>query len=107
MANILVQLTVAQATLPAANAPFQQTVVTSTDGAGGVQTANLTGGETPPWSVVFQNVAAGTGNVVATPTDTAGTAIGSPVTQAYTVTSGGGTGTGTFPSVSGITVTQQ
>jgi hypothetical protein len=105
MANILVQLTTVQATLPATNAPFQQTVVTSTDGAGGVQTANLTGVETPPWSVIFKNVAAGTGNVVATPTDTAGTAIGTPVTQAYTVT--GGTTGGTFPSVSGITVTQQ
>lgn len=107
MANILVQVTVVQTPVPSTNAAFQQLVVVSTDGAGGAQTANLTGSETPPWSVVFQNVASGTGNVVATATDANGTAIGSPLTQPYTVTAGGGTGSGTFPQPQSITVTQQ
>lgn len=106
MANILVQLTKAQSALPSTSAAFQQTVVVSTDGAGAAQTANLTGVETPPWSVVFQNVAVGAGNVVATDTDTNGTAIGTPITQAYNVTTAGG-GPTTFPQTTGLTVTQQ
>ena len=105
MSSILVQITVVQTTTPSTNTAFQQLTVVSTDGAGAVQTANLTGVETPPWSASFQNVAAGTGNVVATATDTNNTAMGTPLTQAYTVTTGTGTG-GTFPQPSGITVTQ-
>jgi len=74
------------ALLPAANAPFAKNSVTLTDSAGVVQTVDLTGAETPPWTAVFSNVAAvagATGTVSVQALDSAGAAIGSPVTTTF------------------------
>jgi len=81
---------------------FASTSVVVTDSTGVAQTAVLlTGVETPtPWA--FQtSVAAGTGTVVATALDTAGTTLGTPITQTFTEA---GTVPTFFPPT-GITVT--
>lgn len=89
------------ALLPAGNAAFASTQVALTDAAGAVQTASLTGAETPPWTVVFNNVATGAGTVVATDVDSAGATIGTPVSQSFTEVGS----PATFPATTGITVT--
>lgn len=103
MSTATVTLTKVTANLPSTNAAFASTVVTLTDSAGAVQTATLTGAETPPWTAVFPNVAAvagATGTVTAQDTDTAGAAIGAVVSQTFTEIGS----PPTFPQTSAITV---
>jgi hypothetical protein len=88
MSTATVILTVnTAALLPASNAPFAATLVTLTDSAGTVQTAKLTGAETPAWTAVFPNVAAvagASGTVTAQALDTAGANIGTAISQTFT-----------------------
>lgn len=51
--------------LPAGSAAYAKTVVTITDSAGAVQSADLNGTEVPPFVAVFQNIAAVAGGTVA------------------------------------------
>jgi hypothetical protein len=100
MSVIQVQLVKTTAPLPAGNT-FASTSVVVTDSSNAVQTFNLVGTESPPWSF-SATVAAGAGSITATDLNTAGAAIETPVTQAYTTTGASGS---TFPDTSGITVT--
>lgn len=104
MSTATVTLTKVATPLPAANAPFASTLITLTDSAGVVQTATVTGVETPPWTAVFNNVAAvagATGTVTAQDQDTAGAAIGAVVSAQFTEI---GTPV-TFPATTSIAVT--
>lgn len=75
------------------------TTLSVTDSSGSVQTATLTGSESPPWTANF-TVAAGAGSIVATDIDTTGATIGTPVTAQFN------TGSGTVAlQTSGVTVT--
>jgi hypothetical protein len=77
--------------------------VTLTDSAGAVQTADLTGVESPPWTAVFSNIAAvagATGNVSVQALDASGAPVGSPVTATFTEV---GTGA-SFPTPTSVTV---
>jgi hypothetical protein len=72
---------------PAGAAAYTSTLVTLTDSAGAVQTASLTGTETPPYVAVFQNVAAvvgATGTVTAQALDSTGANLGSAVSTTFT-----------------------
>lgn len=92
------------AALPAANASYAKTTVTLTDSAGAVQTAELTGAESPPWVAVFSNVAAvagGTGTVTAQAVDSAGANIGAAVSTTFAEASP----PATFPNPTAVTVT--
>jgi hypothetical protein len=88
MSTATVTVTVdSTAALPAASAPFAKNTVTLTDSVGTVQTIDLVGTETPPWTAVFQNVAAvagATGSVSVQALDSNGAAIGSPITAPFT-----------------------
>ncbi len=87
MSTATVTLTKKDTLLPATNAPFAGTLITLTDSNGVIQTATVTGVETPPWTAVFPNVAAvagATGTVTAQDQDTAGAAIGAMVSQTFT-----------------------
>jgi len=91
------------ALLPSTNAPYASTLITLTDSAGAVQTASLTGTETPPWVAVFANVAAvagATGTVTAQAVDTAGANIGAAISQTFTEIGS----PATFPNPTAITV---
>ena len=104
MSTATVTLTKVDTLLPAANAPFAGTLITLTDSNGVVQTATVTGVETPPWSAVFPNVAAvagATGTVTAQDLDTAGAPIGAVVSQTFTEIGS----PVTFPATSSIAVT--
>lgn len=101
--NILVQLqknTTASVQLPA-GVGFAGTKVVVTDSAGAAQSATLEGTETPPWSATFTSLADGAGSVVATDLDSAGNAIGSPVSQSFSPA----VPPTVFPQTTGITVT--
>lgn len=103
MSTATVTLTKVSTPLPSTNAAFASTVVTLTDSAGAVQTATLVGTETPPWTAVFQNVAAvagATGTVTAQDTDSAGAAIGALVSQVFTEIGS----PATFPATTAISV---
>jgi hypothetical protein len=103
MSQATVSLTKVNTPLPSANAPFAGTLITLTDSSGTVQTATVTGVETPAWTAVFQNVAAvagATGTVTAQDMDTAGAAIGSVVSVQFTEIGS----PVTFPATSSITV---
>lgn len=87
MSQATVTLTKVTTNLPAANAAFASTLITITDSAGVVQTASVTGVESPPWTAVFQNIAAdagATGTVTAQDVDANGAAIGALVSQTFT-----------------------
>ena len=87
--------------LPVSNAAYASTTIALTDAAGNVQTASVNGTESPAWTAVFQNVAAGGGSISAQPIDASGAAIGAPATQSFTETGA----PATFPAVASITVT--
>lgn len=70
----------------AAGVTVASVAVTVTDSAGKVQTATLSGIESPPWNTSF-TVASGAGNVSSVQTDSAGN-VGTPVVQAYSTVSG-------------------
>lgn len=97
-----VLLTVTVTTLPATSGAYKETNIVLTDSAGAVQKAVVNGTETPAWSAVFNNVAAGDGNVVAQAMDVNGAAIGAAITQTFTEV---GSPPATFPAPSAITVT--
>jgi hypothetical protein len=91
------------AAIPAGNAAQKNIVLTLTDFAGVVQTANVDGTtESPAWTAVFSNVAAGLGSVSAQAMDTAGAAMGAAVSASFT--EGGGVG-GTFNQPTALAVT--
>lgn len=73
------------APLPAANAAFEETVITVTDGAGAVQTASVNGTENPQWTAVFNNVASGSCNASAQDTDVNNAPIGPAIAQTFTM----------------------
>ena len=106
MSAILVQLTKVTANLPAANAPFASTVLTVTDSAAVVQTAVLTGAESPPWSAAFTNVAVGALVASSQDTDALGAAIGVALVDNFTTVSPFPPLPPTFPNTTGIAVTQ-
>jgi len=84
----------------AAGVTVASVAVSVTDASGAIQTATLTGVETPtPWAASF-TVAAGAGSVSSVQTDSAGN-VGTPIVQTYTT---GSTGTAAL-SLSGTTVT--
>lgn len=97
--TVLINVTVTP--LPTTNAAYSKTVITLTDASGTVQTASVNGTETPAWTAVFQNVAAGAGSVSAQAVDANGANIGAAITQSFTETGA----PATFPAPSGITVT--
>ena len=101
MSVIQVQLTVAPTPLPAGQT-FASTQVVVKDASGASQSFSLVGTESPPWSL-SATVAAGAGTVTATALNSAGAALGTPVTQTYSTT--GSTGGTTFPAPTAITVT--
>ena len=73
--------------VPTGNVAYAKTTITLTDSAGAAQTADVNGSESPPWTAVFQNIAAvagATGTVSAQDFDAAGTAMGSAVTGTFT-----------------------
>ena len=70
----------------AAGVSVASVAVTVTDVTGAVQSATLTGVESPPWSTSF-TVGAGTGSVSSVQTDSAGN-VGTAVTQTYNTSSG-------------------
>ena len=103
MSTATVTLTKVTTNLPATNAAFASTVITLTDSAGAVQTATVTGVESPPWTAVFPNVAAvagSTGTVTAQDKDSAGAAIGAAVSQSFTEIGS----PATFPATTAISV---
>jgi len=88
--------------LPSTNAPFASYSVVVTDSSGTPQPAQvLTGVETPVAWAFNTSVNPGAGSVTATALDTSGATIGTPTTQAYST----GAAAGTFPTLTGITVT--
>jgi hypothetical protein len=88
--------------LPATNQPFASYSVVVTDSTGVAQSPSiLTGIETPVAFAFNTPVAPGAGSVTATALDTAGATIGTPMTQSYST----GAAAGTFPTLTGITVT--
>lgn len=101
MSNILVTLQKTPTPLPGA-AAFAKTNLVVTDSAGVAQNGSVDGTESSPWALGFQNLADGTGSVVATDVDVNGATLGSPITQAFTTAPAGGQ---TFPATTGITVT--
>lgn len=104
MSTATVTLTKVTTPLPATNAPFAGTLVTLTDSAGVVQTVTVTGTETPPWTAIFNNVAAvagAQGTVTAQDMDTAGAPIGAVVSQTFTEIGS----PVTFPATNSIAVT--
>lgn len=78
MPTMLVVVTKTQAPTPAGQT-FASTTITTTDSAGAIQTASVTGLETPLWSASFSNIAVGTGFVALQDIDTTGASIGSAV----------------------------
>lgn len=64
-----------------AGVTFDHITITVKDGAGVAQTANVNGTESPPFTAVFNNVAAGAGTADAQAFDSSGNALGSPATQ--------------------------
>jgi hypothetical protein len=104
VATVVLSQVVPNPSLPAANAAYKNSVITVTDGAGAVQTANVDGTtESPPWTAVFNNVANGNCTASAQDTDVNGLAIGPAVSTTFTM--GGGTTGSTYPATAGITVT--
>jgi hypothetical protein len=88
--------------LPSTNQPFASYSVVVTDSSGVAQAAQvLTGVETPVAWAFNTSVNPGAGSVTATALDTAGATIGTPMTQAFST----GAAAGTFPTLTGITVT--
>jgi hypothetical protein len=78
--------------------------VTLTDSAGAGQTADLTGVESPPWTAVFNGIAAvagATGNVSVQALDASNAPVGSPVTATFTEV---GTGGGGIPTPTSVAV---
>lgn len=95
----------ASAPLPAVNAAFKKTTITVTDGAGAIQNADVDGvTESPAWTAVFNNVAAGSCQASATDFDVNGTAIGTAVIQPFTMSGSVVTPPATFPQTTGIDV---
>lgn len=90
--------------LPAGSDPYATTLVTLTDSAGAVQTADVNGTETPAWTVEFDDITAtGTGTVAAQ----LQTAAGTPILASVSVplpAAGVITPPSTVPSVTGISV---
>jgi hypothetical protein len=91
------------ALLPAANAAFKKTTITVTGGDGVVQTADVVGTETPPWTAAFSNVATGNCTAAYAAFDVNGLAIAgfsgsTPFTEA------GSPPPTTFPGPTGISV---
>lgn len=60
---------------------FDHITITVKDGAGASQTANVNGTESPPFTAVFNNVAAGNCTADAQAFDSTGAALGSAATQ--------------------------
>jgi len=100
--TVTVVVAVTTTNLPSTNAAYASTTLTLTDGAGTVQSASVNGTESPPWTAVFGNVAAGNGAVVAQAVDSAGAAIGASISQGFDET---GPVQATYPAPSGLTVT--
>lgn len=104
MANIAtVTFTVdVTAVLPPGAQPYDHTVLSVKDAAGNVQTANVNGTESPPWTAVFSSVAAGAGTVTAQAVDAAGSSIGTLISQDFTEV--GTPPPATFPAPTAIAV---
>lgn len=100
--NIAVSIARNNALVLAAGILFAHCKVDVTDAAGAVQSANLDGTESPPFTATFTSLADGAGSVVATDLDTTGAVIGTPATTTFPAVIPTGT---PFQSVSGITVT--
>lgn len=103
MFSAVVQIVKTDTPLPHAEVVFHHTHVEVDDAAATVQSFDLDGSETPPWSVKVDNLADGAGQVTAQDVDTNGNPIGAVVSVPF---SGSGTGTpANFPATTGITVT--
>jgi hypothetical protein len=74
MVTVQVTVVTAKADLPA-NITQSGIKVTLTDSAGIVQTSTATSGSTPPYTVTFDNVAAGAGTLQADGVDASGAVI--------------------------------
>lgn len=104
--KILVQINKTVGNLPA-GASFADTVITVTDDLGASQEATLTGGETPPWSHIFDVADGHRGTVAAKDFDTNGNdiTVGGPFSEGYDSTgTGGGTAGDTFAATSGMSI---
>lgn len=87
MSQATVTITNTATPAPAGAAAYASTLVTLTDSAGLVQTASLTGAETPPYTAVFQNVAAvagASGTVTAQAIDANGANLGDAISTSFT-----------------------
>jgi hypothetical protein len=105
MSTATVTVTNTPSAPPAGAAAYASTLVTLTDSAGAVQTASLNGTETPPYTAVFNNVAAvagSTGQVTAQAIDANGANAGPPASTTFTEI--GSTGGNNFPLPTSIAV---
>ena len=103
--SIIVAITKGPSTATPSGAAFASTSVVVTDSSGVAQPAVLlTGTETPtPWAF-STSVNPGAGTVVATDLDVNGATLGTPVTQSFTESGTGPSGSTFFPTTA-ITVT--
>jgi hypothetical protein len=99
MSTISIQVTFAGPAIPA-GVTRASTTVAVTDSAGAAQSFTLTGTESPVGFIPSVTVAAGTGSIVLTDTDTTGATIGTPTTVPFTT----GSVTGAVLQSSGATV---
>jgi hypothetical protein len=99
MSVISIQVAFAGPAIPA-GVTRASTLVAVTDSAGAAQSFTLTGTEIPVGFIPSVTVAAGTGSIVLTDTDTTGATIGTPTTVPFTT----GSVTGSVLQSSGATV---
>jgi hypothetical protein len=83
MSTISIQVTFAGPAIPA-GVTRASTTVAVTDSAGAAQSFTLTGTESPVGFIPSATVAAGTGSIVLTDTDTTGAVIGTATTVPFT-----------------------